>query len=160
MQPGEGRTGTLGSIGVDFKLWGADTGGAVSIVEHPFPVGALVRPHLHTREDEYSIVTEGEIGFRSGDREAVLGPGGYITKPRNELHAMWNAGDVPARMIEVISPAGFEGFFQELSELLTSAGQPEVAQIAELAANYGLQFGQPDWLPDVISRYNLTPPPE
>ena len=63
-------------------------------------------------------------------------------------------------MIEVISPAGFEGFFQELSELLTSAGQPEVAQIAELAANYGLQFGQPEWLPDVISRYNLTPPPD
>ena len=26
-----------------------------------FPVGALVRPHLHTEEDEYSIVTEGEI---------------------------------------------------------------------------------------------------
>ena len=160
VQPGEGRTGTLGSIGVDFKLWGADTGGAVSIVEHPFPVGALVRPHLHTREDEYSIVTEGEIGFRSGDREAVLGPGGYITKPRNELHAMWNAGSVPARMIEVISPSGFEHFFYELSELLTSDGSPDVAQIAELAANYGLQFGQPEWLPDVISRYSLTPPPE
>ena len=62
------------------------------MVEHPFPVGALVPPHLHTREDEYSIVTEGEIGFRSGDREVVLGPGGYITKPRGELHAMWNAG--------------------------------------------------------------------
>src|SRR6476646_11635302 len=133
IQPGEGRIGTLGSIGVDFKFWGADTGGALSVVEHPFPVGALVPPHLHTREDEYSIVTEGEIGFRSGDREAVLGAGGYITKPRNELHAMWNAGDVPARMIEVISPAGFENFFQELSELLLSVSQPEVAAIAELA---------------------------
>ena len=86
--PGGGAEGFLGSIGVVFKLWGADTGGAVSIVEHPFPVGALVPPHLHTREDEYSIVTEGEIGFRSGDREVVLGPGGYITKPRGELHTM------------------------------------------------------------------------
>ncbi|QRP42712.1 cupin domain-containing protein [Amycolatopsis sp. FDAARGOS 1241] len=47
----------------------------MSIVEHPFPVGALVIPHRHTREDEYSIVTEGEIGFRSGDREVVLGAG-------------------------------------------------------------------------------------
>ena len=74
-------------------------------VEHPFPVGALVTPHLHTREDGYSIVTEGEIGFRSGDREVVLGPGGYLTKPRGELHAMWHAGAVPARMIEIISPA-------------------------------------------------------
>ena len=58
----------------------------------PFPSAPSSPPHLHTREDEYSIVTEGEIGFRSGDREVVLGAGGYITKPRGELHAMWNAG--------------------------------------------------------------------
>ena len=128
VQPGEGRTGDLGSIGVAFKLWGADTGGAISIVEHPFPVGALVPPHLHTREDEYSIVTEGEIGFRSGDREVVLGPGGYITKPRGELHTMWNAGSAPARMIEVISPAGFEHFFRELTDL-TAAGPPDMTAI-------------------------------
>ena len=97
VQPGGGRVGELGDIGVHFKLWGEDTGGALAIVEQGFPVGALVAPHLHTREDEYSIVTEGEIGVRSGDREVVLGPGGYITKPRGELHAMWNAGAVPAR---------------------------------------------------------------
>jgi cupin domain len=120
---------------------------------------SALRPHLHTREDEYSIVTEGEIGFRSGDREVVLGAGGYVTKPRNELHAMWNASDVPARMIEVISPAGFENFFRELSEMLLSVSDPDIAQIGELAGRYGLEFGQPDWLPDVISRYNLTPPP-
>ena len=103
MQPGEGATGWLGSIGVQFKLSGTQTSGAVSIVEHPFPVGALVVPHLHTQEDEYSIVTEGEIGFRSGDREVVLGPGGYITKPRGEMHTMWNAGQVPARMIRQLA---------------------------------------------------------
>jgi len=157
VQPGEGPVGDLGSIGVAFKLWGADTGGAVAIVEHPFPVGALVPPHLHTREDEYSIVTEGEIGFRSGDREIVLSAGGYITKPRGELHTMWNAGSTPARMIEVISPAGFEHFFRELSEVL-SAGPPRLEDVGTLADKYGLQFGQPDWLPDLISRYNLPSP--
>ena len=159
VKPGEGLAidPMPGTVGVAFKLWGADTSGAVSIVEHPFPVGALVVPHLHTREDEFSIVTEGEIGFRSGDREVVLGAGGYITKPRNELHAMWNAGDVPARMIEVISPAGFENFFKEVSELL-STGPPDMAEIAGLAASYGLEFGEPAWLSDVISRYRLTPP--
>ena len=158
VNPGEGRVGDLGTIGVVFKLWGEDTQGAVSVVEHPFPVGALVPPHMHTREDEYSIVTEGEIGFRSGDREAVLGPGGYITKPRNELHAMWNAGKTPARMIEIISPAGFEKFFREVADL-AEAGPPAFADISALAENYGLQFGQADWLPDVITRYGLTPPP-
>ena len=70
VQPGGGLVGDLGDIGVHFKLWGEDTGGALAVVEHPFPVGALVAPHLHTWEDEYSIVTEGEI---AGDREVVLG---------------------------------------------------------------------------------------
>jgi quercetin dioxygenase-like cupin family protein len=158
VRPGEGRASELGPIGVVFKLWGQDTGGALSVVEHPFAVGALVPPHLHTREDEYSIVTEGEIGFRSGDREAVLGAGGYITKPRGELHAMWNAGKVPARMIEIISPAGFEGFFREVTDL-AAAGPPPFDQLAALAANYGLEFGDAEWLPDVIARYGLNPPP-
>jgi quercetin dioxygenase-like cupin family protein len=157
LQPGDGATGTLGSIGVQFKLWGKDTNGAVSIVEHPFPIGALVPAHLHTREDEYSIVTEGEIGFRSGDRETVLGAGGYITKPRGEMHTMWNAGAVPARMIEIISPSGFESFFRELSEML-AAGPLDPELIGPLSARYGIQFGEPDWLPDVITRYHLTPP--
>jgi len=158
LQPGSGSEGDLGSIGVVFKLWGEDTGGAVSIVEHPFPVGALVPPHLHTREDEYSIVTEGEIGFRSGDREVVLGAGGYITKPRGELHTMWNAGRSPARMIEVISPAGFEHFFRELSGMI-AAGPPQPADVGALAGRYGLEFGEPDWLPELISRYSLSAPP-
>ena len=123
--PGEGQAGGLAAgVGVVFKIDGEDTGGALSIVEHPFAVGALVPPHVHTLEDEYSIVLEGEIGFRLNDREVVLGPGGYIVKPRGEVHAMWNAGAVPARMIEVISPAGFEGFFRELTDL-TAVGAPE-----------------------------------
>ena len=107
-------------------------------------------------EDEYSIVTEGEIGFRSGDREAVLGAGGYITKPRGEMHAMWNAGSVPARMIEIISPAGFEHFFRELADLV-AAGPPDPSDIAAIAQRYGLQFGEPDWLPGIVDRYKLTP---
>jgi mannose-6-phosphate isomerase-like protein (cupin superfamily) len=155
VQPGGGHLGSLGDIGVHFKLWGEDTGGAFAIVEHPFPVGALVAPHLHTREDEYSIVTEGEIGFRSGDREVVLGPGGYITKPRGELHAMWNAGAVPARMIEIISPAGFEHFFREVAEII-AAGPAAAGEGSDLAERYGLQFGEPEWLPGIVERYGLT----
>jgi hypothetical protein len=127
-------------------------------VEHPFPVGALVPPHLHTREDEYSIVTEGEIGFRSGDREAVLAAGGYITKPRGEMHAMWNASDVPARMIEIISPAGFERFFRDVADL-SAGGETDIDAFIALGDEYGLQVVEPDWQADVIQRYGLTPPP-
>ena len=159
VHPGVGRTGGLApGIGVAFKLSGEDTGGAVAVVEHPFEVGALVPPHMHTREDEYSIVLEGEIGFRSGDREVVLGPGGYITKPRNEMHAMWNAGPTRARMIEIISPAGFERFFAELADLVES-GAFSMDAMGGIASGYGLSFGSPAWLPDVVARYGLTVPP-
>jgi quercetin dioxygenase-like cupin family protein len=158
VQPGDGREGSLGSIGVVFKLFGEQTNGLVSVVEHPFPVGALVPPHLHTQEDEYSIVTEGAIGFRSGDREVVLESGGYITKPRGELHTMWNAGGTPARMIEIISPAGFEHFFWGMADSF-AAGPPDPEYLAQLAEKHGLIFGDAPWLPDLIERYALTPLP-
>ncbi len=160
VQAGEGRRGTLlPGVDVEFKLHSGHTGGALSIVEHPFEVGALVPPHVHHSEDEFSIVLEGEIGFRSEDQEVVLGPGGYIVKPHGEIHAMWNAGDTPARMIEVISPPGFdETFFREVADL-NEAGPPDPAQLAELAARAGLEMAEPDWLADVIARYDLTPPP-
>ncbi len=159
VNPGEGVSGMLApGIGVQFKLDGADTLGALSIVEHPFAVGAMVPPHMHTREDEFSIVTEGRIGFRSEDKEVVLEAGGYIIKPRGEVHAMWNAGSRPARMIEIISPAGFEAYFRELAALsAASAVTPQ--ELGRLSEQYGLPFARPDWLPDVIARYGLTPPP-
>jgi hypothetical protein len=50
---------------------------------------------------------------------------------------MWNPGDVAARMIDVNSPAGFESFFGELSELLLSFSEPDVTQIGEIAVEYG-----------------------
>jgi quercetin dioxygenase-like cupin family protein len=144
-------------VGVAFKIDGRDTGGAVAIVEHRFDVGALVPPHVHRREDEFSIVLEGEIGFRSEDTEVVLGPSGYIVKPRREIHAMWNAGNTPARMIEVISPAGFEELFRAVVDL-NERGEAEIAKIVELSNSYEVPLAEPDWLAEVIERYGLSLP--
>jgi mannose-6-phosphate isomerase-like protein (cupin superfamily) len=153
--PGAGDEVPIGGFGAVFKIHGHDTDGQVAIVEHPFAVGTITAPHQHSREDEHSIVLAGRIGFRSGDDEVVLGPGGYITKPRGHMHAMWNAGDVPGRIIEVITPGGFENYFRELSELLDDVGS---AAFTALAAKYGLTYGTPDWLDDIVARYGLTPP--
>ena len=70
---------------------------------------------------------------------------------------MWNAGSRPARMIEVISPAGFEGFFRALTAM-TSNGVPDPAAVAELSAGFQLPFAEPEWLPEIVARYGLTPP--
>ncbi|WP_067710676.1 cupin domain-containing protein [Nocardia yamanashiensis] len=157
LRPGEGRHVPIPGFGADLKFDTHLTHGAVSIVEHPFAVGQITPPHTHTFEDEYSLVLEGEIGFRSGDAETVLGPGGYVIKPRGEMHAMWNAGDTPGRIVEIIIPGGFEQYFAELGEL-TATGTTPATAFDDLAARYGLTYGHPDWLDDVIARYHLNPP--
>jgi hypothetical protein len=60
-------------------------------------------------------------------------------------------------MIEIIQPAGFEGFFWELAEHL-AAGAPEPDTVARIADKYGLIFQEAPWLPDVISRFGLPEP--
>lgn len=162
--PGGGDSVAIPGFGAVFKIYGRDNNGELAIVEHPFAVGTITAPHRHTREDEHSFVLEGRIGFRSDATEVVLGPGGYITKPRGQTHAMWNAGTVPGRIIEVITPGGFESYFRELGELLASieptagASLHETPEFAELAVRYGLAYGDPDWFDDVVARYGLTPP--
>jgi quercetin dioxygenase-like cupin family protein len=131
--------------------------GSISIVEHVFSPGVLVPPHRHTREDEISYVIDGVIGFRSDGQEVSLAAGGYIVKPRGELHAMWNAGSGPARMLEIISPAGFENYFVELAAAVTAAGglpEPEIR--TAIATRYGLTFDLTE-VPDLITRHGLIP---
>jgi quercetin dioxygenase-like cupin family protein len=148
VSPGEGRSVSLGGMGVIFKVGGTDTGGAFAVVEHPIEPGRLVLPHVHLHEDEYSYVLEGTIGARVGDREITATPGSYVIKPRGLMHTFWNAGHRPARLLEVIAPAGFETYFVELAD----AGDPR--RRAELAAKYGVTYSS-DWIADLISRYNL-----
>jgi quercetin dioxygenase-like cupin family protein len=139
------------------RLSSAETG-SVSIVEHLFSPGALVPPHRHTREEEVSYVVSGEIGSRSNGKEVTLAAGGYIVKPRGELHTMWNAGSTPARMIEIISPAGFEKYFLELAGAVAAArGLPDEATMGSLAGRYGLSFDLAE-VPDLVARYGLTSP--
>ncbi len=139
------------------RLTSAETG-SISIVEHVFSPGALVPPHRHTREDEISYVVSGKVGFRSDGKEVTLAAGGYIVKPRGELHSMWNAGSTPARMIEIISPAGFENYFVELAEAVAAAGGlPNPSMMGAIAGRFGLSFDFAE-VPDLVARYGLTSP--
>jgi quercetin dioxygenase-like cupin family protein len=139
--PDEGRAGRLGSIGVRFMIGGEDSGGGFSLVEHPMPPRKLGAPlHRHTREDEYSFVLEGRVGAQLGDDVVYGEPGDLIFKPRGQWHTFWNAGDEPARILEIISPAGFERYFEELIELLGGASPPDPAALAALAARFELEL--------------------
>ena len=150
----EGLDGFLGSIGVRFLIDGDEAAERVSLVEHPMSPRALAAPiHRHTREDEYSFVLEGRMGALLGDEVVEAGPGDLVHKPRNQWHTFWNAGDEPCRILEIISPAGFELFFRELVGL----GGPVLAdpeELAQLNARYGLEM-QPDSVPELVERFGV-----
>jgi mannose-6-phosphate isomerase-like protein (cupin superfamily) len=152
--PNDAQEGFLGSIGVRFMIDGSEAAERFSLVEHPMSPRALAAPlHLHTREDEYSYVLEGRMGALLGDEVVEAGPGDLVFKPRNQWHTFWNAGDEPCRILEIISPAGFEHFFEELVELGGPAtADPEV--LAQLNARYGLEM-QPETLPELLERFGL-----
>ena len=152
--PAEGRQGDLGSIGVRFMIDGAETDERFSLVEHPMPVGRLAAPlHRHNREDEYSFVLEGRMGALLGDEVVEAGPGDLVFKPRDQWHTFWNAGDEPCRILEIISPAGFEQFFAEAVDRGGPAGMgPD--EFGELCARYALDM-QPDSVPELLQRFGL-----
>jgi mannose-6-phosphate isomerase-like protein (cupin superfamily) len=154
--PNDGRAGSLGSIGVRFLLDGLDAGGRCALVEHPLPPRALAAPlHRHSREDEYSFVLEGRLGALLGDHTVYAGPGDLVCKPRGQWHTFWNAGDVPARILEIISPAGFEAFFGELVDLEAGPAPPDAAVVMALAARYGCEF-DPASVPGLLAEHRLT----
>ena len=134
--PNDGKAGFLGSIGVRFMIDGEEAGGDFSLVEHPMPPRALAAPlHRHNREDEYSYVLEGRMGALLGDEVLEAGPGDLVFKPRDQWHTFWNAGEEPARILEIIAPAGFEHFFEELVDL-GGVAQADPEEMAALCGRY------------------------
>lgn len=145
----------LGSMGVRFILGGAETGGGFSLVEHPIPPHALAAPlHRHTREDEYSYVIEGRVGALLGDQVVYGEVGDLIFKPRGQWHTFWNDGAEPARILEMISPAGFERYFADMVELLARPGTPEPSSLAAVAARHGLEIDR-ESVPRLTQKYGL-----
>ena len=132
-----------------------ESGGGFSLVEHPMPPRALGAPlHRHSREDEYSFVVEGRVGALLAE-EVVYGQAGdLIFKPRNQWHTFWNAGDEPARILEIISPAGLERYFEELGNALSSSAEPDPVEVGALGARYGLEFDLAS-VPRLIQEHGL-----
>jgi len=136
--PQEGESVELGGLGVRYMT----AGEGFALVEHPIAPRTLAAPmHTHEHEDEYSYVLEGEVGVQIGDEVRYATAGDLVVKPRRIPHAFWNRTDEPARLLEIISPGGFERYFAELAPLIPpQAAQPEFEAIGALQARYGLQM--------------------
>jgi quercetin dioxygenase-like cupin family protein len=153
--PRDGKLGKLGGIGVRFMVGGTESGGGFALVEHPMEPRALAAPmHRHSGEDEYSFVLEGRVGADLGGEIVYGETGDLIFKPRGQWHTFWNAGDSPARILEIISPAGFEKFFDTMAEL-AGRGELDPARLVALASEYGTEVDIAS-VPKLMAAHGLT----
>src|SRR5713101_6828118 len=120
-----------------------DAGGRYALIEWMAPPAIPGPPlHIHRLTDEGFYVLEGEFGFQAGEETLRRSSGAYVFVPRGRAHTFWNARPAPARLLVVISPAGFEPYFAELSEGLAAAGDSPDAGIRvrqALSAKYDIE---------------------
>ncbi len=144
--------GDMNAVRDRFMIDGEDAGGRFALVQHLFAPRALAAPlHRHHKEDEYTFVLEGRIGAILGDDEVVAERGDLIFKPRNQWHTFWNAGDEPASVLELISPAGLEQFFRWLGTL---SEPPDPETLAQMAAPYECDADMDATMP-IMERHGL-----
>lgn len=122
----------------------------VAVVEHLLAPHSIAAPmHRHSREDEFSLILEGQVWYAAAGTESVAEVGDFVYKPRGEWHTFWNASDQPARVLEIITPGGLEEFFRAID----TGG--EDLDVDGLAATYGCEADQEATIP-IVERYGLT----
>jgi len=107
-----------------------------SIFEFSVAPGFDVGAHYHTKIEEFFYVLEGEMSLQSGDQIIRGGPGTFVCVPPGVAHSFGNPGQGVARMLLITAPPGFEGYFNEVTDLIAKGGRPDPEAIARLRAKY------------------------
>jgi quercetin dioxygenase-like cupin family protein len=135
---GGNQVNVLG-IPIFIRIHGRDTGGVVSVVESLDTPGGGPPPHIHQREDETFQILEGDFEFTVGDKKFIAKKGTTIFAPRGIPHTYRYLGPTPGRLMCVITPAGFENFFEEIGAL-SPQQQQDIPCVIEMGKKYGLEF--------------------
>ena len=140
-----------GPFQVRVTVRGAYTEGVLASIEVTLMPQAFIPPHTH-RNDVWVCVLEGEVGVLVDNTIAHPRQGQWALKPRDVPHAMWNAGDTPARIIEVLTPAGSEEWFDELAQL----DADDTDAFDKACARHGITFHHDSpWIPKLKTQFNL-----
>jgi quercetin dioxygenase-like cupin family protein len=156
VRPDEAGSVKLNDTVFRYGIGAAETDGALSMLEVTIPPRTLIKPHMHTHEDEFSLVLAGPIGVRSGEETFEEVPAGsWLVKPRSVPHAMWNLSDAPARVLEVVMPGGLERYFEEIAPVLREHGPEWTKRYSAIATAYGLEILDA-WSDELKARYGIT----
>lgn len=135
---------TLNVLGskVVIHIHGRETGGSLSVVEVQDEPGSGPPPHIHSFEDETFHVLEGEYELMLGGETFQLAKGATVFAPRQVPHTFRCVGQTSGRLLVTMTPAGFEGFFEDVGALSPQDQQP--LRVIDIGQKYGLKFLLPD----------------
>lgn len=77
---------------ITFLLTGADTDGAMLMVEISVPPEGGPPPHIHHNEEESFYIRQGELTILAGDRTLNVTAGDFVHIPRKTVHCFKNVG--------------------------------------------------------------------
>ena len=145
-EPGEGEAWWWIGMLATIKATAGQTGGQYTLVEILAPEGFSSPLHVHHFEDEGFYILEGEMTFYVGDQTIKAHSGSFLFGPKEVPHA-FAVDSGPARLLFVLSPAGFEDLVRKMGEPareLTIPPQPEgtsdeaeMQRMAAIAARHG-----------------------
>jgi quercetin dioxygenase-like cupin family protein len=151
--PGEGEALWFLGLLATIKSSAGTTDGAVAVIEHLAPRGAGSPLHVHSREDEWFYVLEGELTIWV-DGETIVAPAGsFVFGPKGITHTFIVSSE-QARFLLVTEPAGFEQFMRAVGEPAASleipppaTEPPDVAALTAVAATFGIAITGPPGIP-------------
>ena len=90
--------------------------------------GTVIPVHLHEREDEIILIQSGTGVASLGDVETQVGAGSVLWVPQGTWHGGRNTGSAILKWTGIYSPAGFEGYFREISRAAWRSATPAVGR--------------------------------
>ena len=132
--PGEGKAiHVLGNPWI-IKAGKEDTGGSIAVLEGEFRPRSGTPAHVHRQHEETFYVLSGEFLFHLGTQTVKATTGTFVFVPRDVAHAFENIGTQPGRILGMMTPGGYEQFFEELAHL--PPGPPDPAKFQEIFEKY------------------------
>ena len=137
---GEGEPLAFYGEQVTIKISGEQTGGGYAVCEFVTPPGAGAPPHLHEREDEVFLIQSGALRILANNQWQEVGPGDVVFAPRRHWHAYHNHGSGACRFWLMVSPAGFEQFYRELSADARQRPAPDSEVLRTICGRHGIRL--------------------
>ena len=118
------------------RITADQTGGSLGCFEAEVPAGEGPPFHVHEKEEEFFRILEGRFAFWCNGARVDLAEGGVICVPRGAVHRFQNIGQSMGRLMVVMTPGGFEGFFPAVAR----EQAPSLDRICQIGEQFNLRF--------------------